>query len=596
MTFTNSEDSALQSTATITNGQVAPSIPTKLPELGADGLYHSKTADEHIALLKAFPNKLIITKVFAPWCKACKAIEPKFLAITKDEKYKGLPIIYSSLSIAGNKEYVKSIGVLALPSMLFYAGAEGLQENFPCGPSKIPILKRKLQQFVNDYVDVKTKQLNVQLQPSDLVWDDEDEPCAERSIVDTQAAATDLVVGGVAVSTHRMEKLRQIPFFKDLSEAEFTDLFQKATLRSWDAGSVIMREGKSGRSFYILESGEVEILVKTGLEDPLTVPSNYMGTTLNVLQEGEYFGERALITGEPRAASVRTATKTRCFAFDKDDIPESSVLSGKGVATPQRLEEVNDKYGVDVAESSYLNKVQKQLSESQLGSQIRGSLNTPEFLPGVDSDEDFEMPLDGGLSARDDTIINLLQRLRIIKYATRCFDYIIQTRPNWSPGAKRRRSMLAAKLAVGQKVEFRDVFRIMDISGDGVVSLLELKRIMESVGEEKTDEELVQMLRSGSGVDGSEIITYDDFMGIMAEAEFYHLFTDTFASMDKENTGFVKVMELDRVLCGMRDLISDDRNMIIDVEDKEMMIDYEQFSRMLLGGELRSVAGAAMLP
>jgi calmodulin/calcium-binding protein CML len=45
-------------------------------------------------------------------------------------------------------------------------------------------------------------------------------------------------------------------------------------------------------------------------------------------------------------------------------------------------------------------------------------------------------------------------------------------------------------------------------------------------------------------------------------------------------------MDLDRVLCGVRDLISDDRKSIIDVEDDEMLIDYEQFSRMLLGSAL----------
>jgi calmodulin/calcium-binding protein CML len=75
-------------------------------------------------------------------------------------------------------------------------------------------------------------------------------------------------------------------------------------------------------------------------------------------------------------------------------------------------------------------------------------------------------------------------------------------------------------------------------------------------------------------------------MGIMAEADFYHLFKDTFASLDKYNSGFVKASELDRVLCGMRDLISDDRKSIIDVDDKDMMIDYEQFSKMLLGTTL----------
>mmetsp|Transcript_15400 Transcript_15400/g.27962 ORF Transcript_15400/g.27962 Transcript_15400/m.27962 type:complete len:81 (+) Transcript_15400:286-528(+) len=78
-------------------------------------------------------------------------------------------------------------------------------------------------------------------------------------------------------------------------------------------------------------------------------------------------------------------------------------------------------------------------------------------------------------------------------------------------------------------------------------------------------------------------MSFTEFIGIMAEAEFYHLFRDTFKAIDKQDSGYLKARDLDRVLCGMRDLISDDRKSIIDVEDEDMLIDYEQFSKMLLG-------------
>eukprot|EP00804_Cyclotella_cryptica_P022165 CCRYP_011618-RD/>CCRYP_011618-RD protein AED:0.48 eAED:0.63 QI:0/0/0/1/0/0/2/0/113 len=44
---------------------------------------------------------------------------------------------------------------------------------------------------------------------------------------------------------------------------------------------------------------------------------------------------------------------------------------------------------------------------------------------------------------------------------------------------------------------------------------------------------------------------------------------------------------LDRALCGVHDLISDDRMSIIDTEDMDMQIDYETFADMLLvkGGQ-----------
>merc|ERR1739838_773126 len=109
-----------------------------------------------------------------------------------------------------------------------------------------------------------------------------------------------------------------------------------------------------------------------------------------------------------------------------------------------------------------------------------------------------------------------------------------------------------------------------------------------SVGEEKTDSELLVMInKDAPSIDGNSVINYQDFMGVMAEAEFYHLFMETFKVLDREDVGFVRAKDLDKALCGVRDLISDDRKSIIDVEDTEMMIDYEQFARMLLGAEVR---------
>jgi calmodulin/calcium-binding protein CML len=313
---------------------------------------------------------------------------------------------------------------------------------------------------------------------------------------------------------------------------------------------------------------------------------------VNVIKAGDYFGERSLITGEPRAASVKAVTKTRCFAWDRDDIPASSILSGKKQASTERISQMNDKYGVDVYDIDLLSE---QFKDANMRNQVRGSLNKPGIIRGVDTDDEEpaeeQQQVDFGsfsFSLPSDDIIPLLMRFKLIRHTTRCFDYIMTTQPKWGdPGEMRRRSMLASKLSPAQREEFSDVFQVIDTTGDGVIELWELKRIMESIGEYKTDAELVDMINKGNvAIDGNQDITYQDFMGIMAEAELYHLFRDTFAALDKYNSGYVKAADLDRVLCGMRDLISDDRHSVIDVEDTEMMIDYEQFSKMLLGTAL----------
>ena len=176
-----------------------------------------------------------------------------------------------------------------------------------------------------------------------------------------------------------------------------------------------MRQGMEGSMFYVIESGEVEIMVKTAFEDPLTTPPGYLGAVINVLGPYNYFGERALITKEPRAASIRALQKTRCFAFDVEDIPSSSVLSGKKQATAERMEEVNSKYGTDVYD---IDMISDQFGAANMLNQMRGSVNNPQMIRGVDVDEDYVPPEETGAdrlglgSEANDRVISLLVRFK----------------------------------------------------------------------------------------------------------------------------------------------------------------------------------------
>ncbi len=495
-----------------------------------------------------------------------------------DERYVKLPIVFAQLDVTHNKEFIKSLGILALPSVQFYAGPLGLVENFPCGPSKVPILKRKLADFVNANVDPKTLEIQ---------FKEVDQKDAEAS------PEKQVKVGETVLTSEQLRVLRKdVPYFADFTDEEFDYLLSKATLQTFDAGNVIMRQGMEGNMFYVIESGEVEIFQKTAYEDPLTTPSNYLGTQINTLSVNDYFGDRALITGEPRAASIRTSKPTRCFAFPKENIPSSSVLSGKKEPTLERLRLLDDKYGVDVT-PNLDGIMSSQIKTISVANQKRGSVNSPRPIIGVDVDDEEEDIVGTGkvstssIASRED-VLSLLVRFRLIRQAARCFEHIMRTQPRWGdPGETRRRSILVSKLTAAQREEFKDVFNMIDVSRDGKISVLELKRVLESIGSEKTEAEIYDMInKANPAVDGNTEITLDEFMGVMAEAEFYYLFTDTFNELDKYNSGFVRAADLDRVLCGMRDLISDDRMSIIDVEDKEMLVDYEQFSKMLLGASL----------
>ena len=71
------------------------------------------------------------------------------------------------------------------------------------------------------------------------------------------------------------------------------------------AGDEIIRLGDHGDRFYVVDTGEVEILVD--------------GAAPRREGAGEYFGEIALLRDVPRTATVRAATDVGLFALDRDD-------------------------------------------------------------------------------------------------------------------------------------------------------------------------------------------------------------------------------------------------------------------------------------
>eukprot|EP00985_Skeletonema_marinoi_P021324 scaffold13006_cov149-Skeletonema_marinoi.AAC.4 len=568
-----------------------PAFPSK----NDHGIYDIINADQHNAWLKANPDKLMVIKFYAPWCRACKSVEPKYIQISKDDKYKDIPIIFGQLSVQHNKAYVKSLGIMALPSMQIYAGSEGLVENFPCGPSKIPMLKRKLTDTINAKVDPVS--LTLKLDCADE-RNKEAEPCRTRTLTVLDEANATNEIDEVISDQRKEENLRYlrtgVPYFKDFEDDNFYDLMDKAKLVTFEQGDVIMRQGMEGTMFYVIETGEVEITVRTAFEDPLTTPSDYLGAVINILGPHNYFGERALITHEPRAASVRATQKTRCFAFEVNDIPSSSVLSGKKEATMERMQEINNKYGTDVYD---IDLIESQFKSANTANQQRGSVNTPDVIVGVDTDDAIPdqsststtMELDDVAGAQaNERVISLLVRFKQIRRAARCFEYIMKTKPKFGDvGEARRRALLVSKLTKYQRSEFTDLFKLIDQSKDGFISLLELRRAMESVGQNRSDDELLEMINnSNPEVDGNTEINFSEFMGMMAEAEFYYLFIETFEALDSNKSGFVSAGALNSVLCGVRDLVSDDRMSIIDTSDMDMQIDYETFADMLLGKPL----------
>jgi len=105
----------------------------------------------------------------------------------------------------------------------------------------------------------------------------------------TSAAGTD------RRSVRLMDVISKIPFFAPLQETEREELAEDASMHVFSAGEMIIREGDSGRSVYIILDGRVKVFTTDDGGNELAL------ATLGV---GQFFGEMSLVSGKPRSSSV----------------------------------------------------------------------------------------------------------------------------------------------------------------------------------------------------------------------------------------------------------------------------------------------------
>jgi len=107
------------------------------------------------------------------------------------------------------------------------------------------------------------------------------------------------------------EVLRKVPFLASLDERETRFIADRLELETFKADDRICRAGDPGDRMYIIASGNAEVAVGSGLSDREFVIAK--------LGSGDYFGEMALLTGEPRSASVTTTEPSQLYVLTKSD-------------------------------------------------------------------------------------------------------------------------------------------------------------------------------------------------------------------------------------------------------------------------------------
>ena len=100
-----------------------------------------------------------------------------------------------------------------------------------------------------------------------------------------------------------------VPLFADLTPNTLAEVADQMMIHEADAGDIVLRQGDPGDLFYLIRSGKVEVRVKEDGHEKKVAE----------LQQGQYFGEAALITDEPRNATIVAREPSVFYALGKDD-------------------------------------------------------------------------------------------------------------------------------------------------------------------------------------------------------------------------------------------------------------------------------------
>jgi CRP-like cAMP-binding protein len=107
------------------------------------------------------------------------------------------------------------------------------------------------------------------------------------------------------------ESLHAIPLLSSLSEAAFRRVLGTLTLRRLPVGAPVIREGEPGNSFFFVAGGVLRVFATDGLGRQ---------TELAKLGENAVFGEMALLSAQPRTATVECQSEVDLFEASRQSL------------------------------------------------------------------------------------------------------------------------------------------------------------------------------------------------------------------------------------------------------------------------------------
>lgn len=113
------------------------------------------------------------------------------------------------------------------------------------------------------------------------------------------------------MSKKELDELRGVRLFSSFSEGAAAQFLKSFRWFCAAKGQVIFREGEEGDTFYVIVNGSVAIEKQLDKE-------GRKWRKLAVLGQGDYFGEMAVLEGQPRFAQARAIAPSAMIELRRD--------------------------------------------------------------------------------------------------------------------------------------------------------------------------------------------------------------------------------------------------------------------------------------
>src|SRR5271156_1484914 len=132
----------------------------------------------------------------------------------------------------------------------------------------------------------------------------------------------------------KIELLSKCDLLRHLPPEEVERILPCVRNRHLDGGEILFRAGDAGDALYIVARGKVDVLSGAAGE-----PRNgqVAGEKLAELGEGQAFGEMALLSGEPRTATIQSAAQTDLLEIGREDFDRLLVKDHQLATAVERL-------------------------------------------------------------------------------------------------------------------------------------------------------------------------------------------------------------------------------------------------------------------